>query len=80
MPVRASYTVFLQGKQIKVQCVVGIHAREWMAPAVGLYLIKQLVEHQPYYLRSRLTIHILPIANPDGYEFSRSDVSVESDH
>ena len=49
----------------------GIHAREWIAPAVALYAINQLVEN-PYY--SLFTEHvdwiILPSLNPDGYEYT----------
>jgi len=53
----------------------GIHAREWIAPAVGTYIIKELVENydaHPQYL-DELNFHFIPSANPDGYEYSRSD-------
>lgn len=50
----------------------GIHAREWIAPATALYAIDQLVEHanENQDVLSNLTWIILPVANPDGYEFS----------
>jgi len=53
----------------------GIHAREWIAPMTAFYLIESLVEAN---LRKdpRVTTHpvyyIMPILNPDGYEFSRT--------
>nr|AAT36738.1 carboxypeptidase B [Ochlerotatus epactius] len=50
----------------------GIHAREWIAPATALYAINQLVENANANkdVLSNLTWVILPVANPDGYEFS----------
>lgn len=50
----------------------GIHAREWAAPALAMYLISELVENaaQHHDLLSGLTWVIVPIVNPDGYEYS----------
>ena len=45
-----------------------------MSPAVGFYIIMQLVYTHPGYLKDQLTIHFVPLLNPDGYEFSRSNV------
>ncbi|TRY74919.1 hypothetical protein TCAL_04987 [Tigriopus californicus] len=53
----------------------GIHAREWIAPAVATYVIRELIENyddHPEYLDS-LNFHFLPCANPDGYQFSRNE-------
>ena len=49
----------------------GIHAREWIAPAMATYIIDQLVNNDKDGFLSKLNFHILPCANPDGYEFSR---------
>ena len=52
--------------------IAGIHAREWIAPAVALYTISQLVENYdrwPQYA-DNLNFFITPSANPDGYEYS----------
>ncbi|CAH2042300.1 unnamed protein product, partial [Iphiclides podalirius] len=52
----------------------GIHAREWVAPAMALYLIQRLVmdpEARKYDLRG-VDWYILPVVNPDGYEYTRS--------
>ncbi|XP_053690015.1 carboxypeptidase B-like [Sabethes cyaneus] len=50
----------------------GIHAREWIAPATALYVINQLVEHanENSDVLSNVTWVILPVVNPDGYEYT----------
>lgn len=50
----------------------GIHAREWIAPSTALYAIQQLVENanENRDVLSNLTWVIMPVVNPDGYEFS----------
>ncbi len=56
----------------------GIHAREWIGPAVGTYLVNELLnnaEANDKYLDS-FNIYLLPVANPDGYEFCWTDVRV----
>ncbi|KAM3963335.1 carboxypeptidase B [Aphomia sociella] len=52
----------------------GIHAREWVAPAMALYLIHRLT-NDPDSKHKELNgvdWYILPVVNPDGYEFTRS--------
>ncbi|XP_046998059.1 carboxypeptidase B-like [Schistocerca americana] len=49
----------------------GIHAREWIAPAAALYVINQLVENGVHSsLVNSIDWHILPLINPDGYEYT----------
>ncbi|XP_034245535.1 carboxypeptidase B-like [Thrips palmi] len=52
----------------------GIHAREWIAPATAVYLINQLVEHTAAHrnLLDGMDWYILPLVNPDGYEYSQT--------
>ncbi|KAK4877366.1 hypothetical protein RN001_009872 [Aquatica leii] len=51
----------------------GIHAREWIAPAMALYVINQLVENSGNaHLLDLVDWHILPVLNPDGYEYSHT--------
>lgn len=60
---------------IFVDC--GIHAREWVAPATGLYIINQLVENsnQNQDLINDVDWYIIPVLNPDGYEYTHTNVS-----
>jgi len=49
----------------------GIHAREWAAPAQATYIINQLVENPSNsQLLDKVDWHILPVVNPDGYEYT----------
>lgn len=55
----------------------GVHAREWIAPAVALYSIKKLVENYEGNRNysdnlNKFNWYIVPQLNPDGYEFSRT--------
>ena len=54
----------------------GIHAREWIAPAMALYIIQQLVENNAANsdLTDGVDWFIIPVLNPDGYEYSRNTV------
>ncbi|KAH8257469.1 hypothetical protein KR038_010405, partial [Drosophila bunnanda] len=51
-----------------------LHAREWMTPITALYVIHQLVveSRENAYLLANTDWVILPLANPDGYEYSRN--------
>ncbi|CAL7950479.1 unnamed protein product [Xylocopa violacea] len=52
----------------------GMHAREWIGSAVATYILSQLVEKNSSYakLLDNSDWMILPVANPDGYEFSHT--------
>jgi len=50
----------------------GIHAREWIAPAVATFIVRELVEDyadHPSYIDS-INWYFIPSANPDGYAYS----------
>ncbi|XP_076053225.1 uncharacterized protein LOC143032397 [Oratosquilla oratoria] len=49
----------------------GSHAREWITPAVATYLIGRLARESLRFLR-RATWIIVPVVNPDGYEYSHT--------
>merc|ERR1712121_162160 len=53
----------------------GIHAREWISPAVASYLVRQVVEEydsHPDFL-DKINWYYLPSANPDGYMYSMEE-------
>uniref|UniRef100_A0A0N5AUE8 Peptidase_M14 domain-containing protein n=1 Tax=Syphacia muris TaxID=451379 RepID=A0A0N5AUE8_9BILA len=53
----------------------GIHAREWIAPAVAVYVANQLItkygrQENITKMVDKFDWYIVPVANPDGYEYS----------
>ena len=53
----------------------GIHAREWISPAVGTWMLNELVENNANHpdLLDKLDWYFLPSHNPDGYHKSQTD-------
>ena len=53
----------------------GIHAREWMSPAVVTYFINELTVNAANNMDmlENLDWYILPVTNPDGYEYTKTD-------
>ncbi|XP_026321656.1 uncharacterized protein LOC113231549 [Hyposmocoma kahamanoa] len=52
----------------------GIHAREWIGPAVNTYVANYIASHfksLPTYITNK-DWFFLPVANPDGYEYSHT--------
>ncbi|KAH8256215.1 hypothetical protein KR026_010913, partial [Drosophila bipectinata] len=51
-----------------------LHAREWLCPITALYVIHQLIVDYEVnsYLLDEYDWVLLPLANPDGYEYSRN--------
>jgi len=52
-----------------------LHAREWISGAVGSYILNELTTKPDTYseLLDAFDFYIVPMANPDGYEFSRTN-------
>jgi hypothetical protein len=44
--------------------IIGIHAREWIAPAMATYIMNELIEKNATNYIDYLNFHILPSANP----------------
>uniref|UniRef100_A0A8D8VY90 Carboxypeptidase B n=2 Tax=Cacopsylla melanoneura TaxID=428564 RepID=A0A8D8VY90_9HEMI len=53
----------------------GMHAREWISPAVAMFIIKQLVERHDTFksVVEKVDWYILPMVNPDGYEYTHTN-------
>merc|ERR1711872_1090532 len=53
----------------------GIHAREWISPATGTWMLNEVVENDSAHpdLTEKLDWYFLPSHNPDGYRKSRDD-------
>ena len=53
----------------------GIHAREWITPAVNTWMLNQLLENGSEHpeLLDKLDWYFLPLHNPDGYFKTRED-------
>jgi len=57
----------------------GLHAREWLAPTTAIYVTQQLIDGYAANEVNIMTMlrffdfHIMPIANPDGYEYCHTN-------
>jgi carboxypeptidase A4 len=55
-----------------------LHAREWIAPTTAIYIANQLIDgyrnSDPDIIMflEKLEFHILPVGNPDGYEYTHT--------
>uniref|UniRef100_A0A915DXH8 Peptidase M14 carboxypeptidase A domain-containing protein n=1 Tax=Ditylenchus dipsaci TaxID=166011 RepID=A0A915DXH8_9BILA len=60
-----------------------MHAREWAAIHTALYFMEQLIalygaDPQITQYVDTLNFYFVPVANPDGFEYSRSDVTPQT--
>lgn len=53
----------------------GIYGREWIAPVTALFSINELLKDHNSNLYRNVDWYIIPLLNPDGYEFSHTKVS-----
>ena len=55
----------------------GIHAREWISPAVVTYILNELIlsdDSRVRYMAESYDWYIFPVFNPDGYEYTHTTV------
>ena len=52
----------------------GIHAREWLANSSALYFINYLIRNPR--LTKVMDFYIIPCLNPDGYEYTHTQVKI----
>ena len=59
-----------------------MHGREWISPATVTYMINELVTNSGAYndLLSNVNFYVMPVINPDGYDYTFTDVSLTSGH
>ncbi|XP_054013337.1 zinc carboxypeptidase-like [Hylaeus anthracinus] len=53
----------------------GIHAREWISPAVVTYILNELIlsdDSRIRYMAESYDWYIFPVFNPDGYEYTHT--------
>lgn len=52
----------------------GIHAREWASPSAVTYMMNEFLQNFDSYseIFDKYDLYVLPLANPDGYEYSHS--------
>ncbi|XP_053201673.1 carboxypeptidase B-like [Panonychus citri] len=61
----------------KIWIDAGLHAREWIGPSTAMYFINKLVtsvgkDENVDSILSKYDIVVLPLANPDGYEYTHT--------
>lgn len=77
--VRISTTRFENLRKPVIVIDAAVHAREWVTPPVALYIINQLVVNiVERDLTENIDWVIIPLANPDGYEYSFEEVNMYS--
>uniref|UniRef100_A0A914QW33 Peptidase M14 carboxypeptidase A domain-containing protein n=1 Tax=Panagrolaimus davidi TaxID=227884 RepID=A0A914QW33_9BILA len=67
----------LAPERVSIWIDAGIHAREWIAPATALIMLDKLVndykrDPEIQTFLDNIDWYILPVMNPDGYEYSHS--------
>lgn len=53
-----------------------IHAREWISSATAVWIINELLSSEDSNVKNivdNISWYIIPVSNPDGYEYTRSD-------
>lgn len=72
--VRISTSRFENQRKPVIVIDAAVHAREWVTTPVALYIIDELVSGADKELLDSIDWIIIPLANPDGYEYSINEV------
>ena len=58
----------------------GTHGREWITPLTVLYLANEILNNLRAFQRILVDteIYLVPLVNPDGYEYTHTTVRTES--
>ncbi|KAK9737356.1 Zinc carboxypeptidase [Popillia japonica] len=78
MGLRISYSASNINKTVFVEG--GIHAREWISPAVSTFIIQQILTSSDPAVRrvaQSYDWYFFPVFNPDGYEYTHTTVSTK---
>lgn len=76
---RVSTTNFTDTSKPIVMLGAMLHAREWATTPTALYALHRLLEapeSSDLELLRDLDWIVMPLLNPDGYEFTHTDVSI----
>jgi len=62
-----------------VRFITGIHAREWICPALATWILNQLLTSNDADIRfiaENFDWYVFPSVNPDGYQYSHTTVRI----
>lgn len=64
----------LEPKPLVIYMQAGLHAREWASITTLLYFAATVLQMGPEGVLNKVELQLVPVANPDGYEYSRTTV------
>lgn len=70
---RLAESQMLAARIPQVVIIAAQHAREWMVPEVAMAILRHFAEGNAPNLLDQAAITIMPVNNPDGYNFTFSD-------
>lgn len=79
--IRIASEAHLEREQLPIIFVTGgITARDWISAMAAINLIHELISHYDDFrdIVDDVEWFIIPVVNPDGYEFSRLDAAVRN--
>lgn len=77
MGVKVSFSPNNENNAVFIEA--GIHAREWISPATVTFMLNELLTSTDPNVRAVAESHdwyVVPVTNPDGYEYTHTTVGV----